>query len=91
MLDRLRTHKSGVLRFMYDFRIPFDNNQAEQDVRMIKVQQKVSGAFRTHTGADTFCALRSYISTVRKHGHNVIDALYNAFLDQPFIPSTEQA
>ncbi len=91
LLDRLRTHKSGVLRFMYDFRIPFDNNQAERDVRMIKVQQKVSGAFRTHTGADTFCALRSYISTVRKHGHNVIDALYNAFLDQPFIPSTEQA
>ena len=91
LLDRLRTHKSGVLRFMYDFRIPFDNNQAERDVRMIKVQQKVSGAFRTHTGADTCCALRSYISTVRKHGHNVIDALYNAFLDQPFIPSTEQA
>ena len=91
LLDRLRTHKSGVLRFMYDFRIPFDNNQAERAVRMIKVQQKVSGAFRTHTGADTFCALRSYISTVRKHGHNVIDALYNAFLDQPFIPSTEQA
>ena len=91
MLDRLHKHKSGVLAFMYDFRIPFDNNQAERDVRMIKVQQKVSGAFRTQEGADTFCALRSYISTARKHGHNAIVAIYNAFLDQPFIPSTIEA
>ena len=51
---------------------------------MIKVQQRVSGA-------DTFCALRSCISIARKHGHNVIDAIYNAFLDQPFIPSTGEA
>ena len=91
LLDRLHKHKSGVLAFMYDFRIPFDNNQAERDVRMIKVQQKVSGTFRTQKGADTFCALRSYISTARKHGHNAIVALYNAFLDQPFIPSTIEA
>ena len=91
LLDRLQTHKVGVLGFMHDFCIPFDNNQAERDVRMVKVQQKVSGAFRTETGAQTFCALRSYISTVRKHGHNVIDAIYNAFLDQPFIPSPELA
>ena len=91
LLDRLRKHKSGVLAFMYDFRIPFDNNQVERDVRMIKVQQKVSGSFRTQEGADTFCAIRSYISTARKHGHNAIDAIYNAFLDQPFFPSTYQA
>ena len=91
LLDRLHKHKSGVLAFMYDFRIPFDNNQVERDVRMIKVQQKVSGSFRTQEGADTFCAIRSYISTVRKHGQNAIDAIYNAFLDLPFIPSTYQA
>ena len=73
---------------MYDFRIPFDNNQVERDVRMIKVQQKVSGAFRTDDGAHAFCAIRSYISTARKHGLNAIDAIHNAFLDQPFIPAS---
>ena len=85
------TSTKPVLAFMYAFHIPFDNNQAERDVRMIKVQQKVSGAFRTQEGADTFCAIRSYISTARKHGLNAIDAIYNAFLNQPFFPSTNQA
>ena len=91
LLDRLHKHKAGVLAFMYDFRIPFDNNLVERDVRMIKVQQKVSGRFRTEDGAHIFCALRSYISTACKHGLNAIDAIYNAFLDQPFIPDNNQA
>jgi transposase len=87
LLDRLHNHQPQVLAFMYDFRIPFDNNQAERDARMVKVKQKVSGAFRTLSGAETFCAVRSYISTVRKHGLNVIDAIYDGFLGNPFIPN----
>jgi len=76
---------------MYDFRVPFDNNLAERDIRMMKVKQKVSGAFRTGKGADIFCRIRSYIATVQKNAGNIIHAVQRAFQGNPFIPPITMA
>jgi transposase len=83
LLVRLDRDREQVLRFAHDFRVPFDNNLAERDLRMIKIQQKISGCWRTTTGADQFLALRSYISTTRKQSHDTIDALARLAKHQP--------
>lgn len=81
----LRDHADEILRFTADLRVPFDNNQAERDLRMAKLQQKISGTFRTEDGARRFAAVRSYIETGRKHGHNPIDLLTALFNGTPWV------
>ena len=86
LLKRLGERRAEVLRFTVDFNVPFDNNQAERDIRMVKLQQKISGSWRTKAGADHFCAIRSYVSTMKKHGHDVLDGLRQLFDGRVWLP-----
>jgi transposase len=87
LLDRFAAYKTEILRFMNDFDVPFENNLAERDVRMMKVQQKISGTFRSNHGADMFCRIRGYISTVKKNKISVIDAIQDVLSGKAFIPN----
>ncbi|WJW70119.1 IS66 family transposase (plasmid) [Candidatus Chlorohelix allophototropha] len=86
LLDRLDKQRHQVLLFAYRFDVPFDNNLAERDIRMVKVQQKVSGCFRSQEGASFFCRIRGYLSTMKKQGENLLVALLDTFCGQPPLP-----
>jgi len=91
LLNRFRNHHDGILAFMRDFSVPFDNNLAERDLRMMKLRQKISGTFRSFDALVDFCRIRGYVSTARKNGINVLDALRRVFLGDPFVPAANTA
>ena len=75
--------KYPIMRFRTDLKVPFENNQAERDIRMMKLQQKISGTFRTAQGAEAFCRIRAYVSTIRKNNLPVIDGILAALKGMP--------
>jgi transposase len=91
LVHRLDVYRDDVLRFARDFTSPFTNNLAESDLRMVKLQQKISGCYRTEAGATNYLTIRSYVSTARKQGINVLGALRDLFEGKPFLPNIAQA
>jgi transposase len=90
LIKRLQRRRDEILRFMTDISVPFDNNGSERDLRMVKLQQKISGCFRTPDGARSFCRVRSYLSTARKQGHSLLHSIERALAGKPLpFQSTE--
>lgn len=87
LLDRLSKHQEAVLAFLDNFAVPFDNNLAERDLRMVKVQQKISGCFRSGAGAQAFARIRGYLSTLRKQSMSLLSALEQALAGHPVSPA----
>jgi len=83
LLDRFIEHREKVLKFLIDLKVPFENNQAERDIRMMKLQQKISGTFRTTLGAQAFYRMRAYISTLRKNSLPVLEGIIAALKGAP--------
>ena len=90
-LERLHSQQASVLGFMYDFEVPFDNNQAERDLRMMKLKQKISGCFRSVDGANRFCRIRAHLATLRKQKRNIFEALVDLFsgVAEPYLLQPE--
>jgi hypothetical protein len=86
----MKNYKKEILSFMYDVTFPFDNNQAERDLRMVKVQQKTSGCFRSSEGGMFFARIRGYISTVKRNGVPVLWALQGLFENRTFMPEVAE-
>jgi len=86
LIDRLRSFHTEIWRFATDFTVPFDNNQAERDIRMVKLQPKISGGWRTETAARTWLQIREYLSTCRKHHIPLLQALRDALTGNAWLP-----
>ena len=91
LIDRLREYRSDCLGFLFDLNVPFTNNQAERDIRMLKVKGKISGGFRRLEGALWFCRTRSYLQTCAKQGLSLLSCLRSVFAGEPILPSFRHA
>ena len=85
LFETFTDSRTEILKFIHNKDVPFDNNLAERDIRMVKLKQKISGCFRTKNGAEIFCRIRGYISTCRKQGVAVLYAIEKALIGQPVV------